>query len=639
MKYVAPFVLAANILGCGGGDDPDDPPVNNPPVVQNIQNQTVQEGNNLSLDLNDYISDPDGDNLDVEQISGPGSITGNQFTYDDPLDDDNQNDNHTVEFRVTDGSHDITSSFSLTQQDNYSNQINAVDDNFTVSEDSVSNSLSVLDNDSSSNNDHFIESVGSANNGTVVIQGDNLVYTPNSDFFGQENIPYTIQNGQGKSDNATVTLTVQNINDAPSITSNPLEEVVVGENYNYDVNAVDIDSSVIFSLTNAPGWMNINSVTGLISGTPNNTGVVDGTVEATDGSLTDTQNFSFLVKSNVENLTNKKHGVIIAPQSRISLYDPLVSLRRRKGLMFEKVSIESILGDPEFNSGRDDIEKRRMFLQKRSRDYPEFKFAVLDNNLPLRKVLFIGELIPTILYDSDTDDGTGQFSPAYNWDANGNSQFGELADGLELRPDLCVSIFPSNVTNCINNITEYETDPDISKLESMLMMASFLDSLTDTSENADLMIVNYIPAHFSVDTRFERDSNLSKIIALDRWNTSPAIVNIDGHGEYFAIGVGSGIIYPATAENLLREDVDLSLTNNLIPCLVYNASCNTAAVDDGIRDYWYTQPISEQEFDQRAETSGWIASRSAVMEKKWHPYWFCKELTLYQTLWNLVRLS
>ena len=55
---------------------------------------------------------------------------------------------------------------------------------------------------------------------------------------------------------------------------------------------------------------------------------------------------------------------------------------------------------------------------------------------------------------------------------------------------------------------------------------------------------------------------------------------------------------------------------------------------ENIKDYWYTQPISEEEFDDRAATSGWIASRSATAERKWHPYWGYK-LTPYQALLNL----
>ena len=100
------------------------------------------------------------------------------------------------------------------------------------------------------------------------------------------------------------------------------------------------------------------------------------------------------------------------------------------------------------------------------------------------------------------------------------------------------------------------------------MMASRLDADTNTSENAELIIANYLPSHFV--TGISKEYNTGNTACLNAWSQSPAMVNIDGHGEKNAIGTLWIDGAPPTTENLLIPDVsDPNLTNNLIPCLVY----------------------------------------------------------------------
>lgn len=79
-----------------------------------------------------------------------------------------------------------------------------------------------------------------------------------------------------------VTLT-EEVNHAPQITSTPPNSnMLVGQKYGYDVNATDPDSdTLIFSLVNAPDFLQINSSSGEIS---------------TKGALSETGTFSFIVK-------------------------------------------------------------------------------------------------------------------------------------------------------------------------------------------------------------------------------------------------------------------------------------------------------------------------------------------------------
>ena len=61
-----------------------------------------------------------------------------------------------------------------------------------------------------------IVSVTDPLHGSVVINPDNtLTYIPDPDYFGQDTFTYTVEDCNGNMDQATVTLTVDNVNDAP----------------------------------------------------------------------------------------------------------------------------------------------------------------------------------------------------------------------------------------------------------------------------------------------------------------------------------------------------------------------------------------------------------------------------------------
>jgi cyclophilin family peptidyl-prolyl cis-trans isomerase len=100
--------------------------------------------------------------------------------------------------------------------------VGAAADSFTVSEDSLNNTLNVLANDTLPNGvpgPLTIASVTQPNTGgTVSISNDNLqlIFTPTPDFSGAATFSYTVTNGQGFTDTATVTVNVENLNDPPT---------------------------------------------------------------------------------------------------------------------------------------------------------------------------------------------------------------------------------------------------------------------------------------------------------------------------------------------------------------------------------------------------------------------------------------
>jgi len=177
----------------------------------------------------------------------------------------------------------------------------AVDDTVPTNEDTPV-TIDVLANDSDPDQDPLtVDSVTQGTNGSVAIDGNNMVtYTPSADFNGSDSFSYTVDDGFGGTATATVSVTINGVNDPPTITSTPVTTATQDEPYTYDVDASDVDAGdpLKFSLDVAPNGMTINSTSGLIEWTPTNAQVGPNgvTVRVEDaGGLSDTQSFAITV--------------------------------------------------------------------------------------------------------------------------------------------------------------------------------------------------------------------------------------------------------------------------------------------------------------------------------------------------------
>ena len=92
------------------------------PVISEIPDQVVREGSSLSLNLNDYVSNSDGEPVTISKISGVGSINPGTgiIEYLDPVDDDKVDDIRIIEINARDPSgHEANASFNIVQEDNH----------------------------------------------------------------------------------------------------------------------------------------------------------------------------------------------------------------------------------------------------------------------------------------------------------------------------------------------------------------------------------------------------------------------------------------------------------------------------------------------------------------------------------------
>ncbi|MEM7528960.1 MAG: Ig-like domain-containing protein [Pseudomonadota bacterium] len=170
----------------------------------------------------------------------------------------------------------------------------ADDDDFTIQEDTTS-SLDVLINDGDPEDDTLtIVSVDGATNGLVsIVEGTSLSYQPNMDFEGIETFTYTISDGNGGTSTATVSVTVEGVNDPPVAVddsfSGPEDTDITGNVGDNDIE-VDDGDELTFSLDSIPmnGTVDLQS-DGSFTYTPNGdfSGADVFTYDVTDGEETD----------------------------------------------------------------------------------------------------------------------------------------------------------------------------------------------------------------------------------------------------------------------------------------------------------------------------------------------------------------
>ena len=235
--------------------------VNFPPIITEGISTTVsmdEDGTPTAFSLTLNATDSDGDSPLTWSIAsgashGVASATGNGLSkvigYT-PGANYNGTDSFIVQVSDNNGGTDtIIVNVNIAPQND---PPDAVDDTPTVNEDSVNNTLDVLNNDTDapdSGETLTITAVGATNNGgTAINNATDITYTPAANFFGTEVFTYTISDGNGMFDTATVTVNVQTQNDDPIITEGISTTVDMDEDgiptaFALTLNVTDIDSS------------------------------------------------------------------------------------------------------------------------------------------------------------------------------------------------------------------------------------------------------------------------------------------------------------------------------------------------------------------------------------------------------------
>ncbi|MEA5539546.1 Ig-like domain-containing protein, partial [Limnoraphis robusta Tam1] len=202
------------------------PPVNTPPVA-NPDSQTTASNSEISFNITNNDTDSDG-NIDPTSVDLDPESAGQQTTRIIPgvgsynvdntglvtfVPETGFTGNSTINYTVQDnnGTPSAPAAINITVNAPGNQPPNAVDDSATTGFNTPI-TLNVLGNDTDpEGNSLSIADIqqDTDNGGQVVIENGQLIYTPPAGFTGNDSFSYTISDGQGGTDTAIVTITVE----------------------------------------------------------------------------------------------------------------------------------------------------------------------------------------------------------------------------------------------------------------------------------------------------------------------------------------------------------------------------------------------------------------------------------------------
>ncbi|MCO5175460.1 MAG: Ig-like domain-containing protein [Thermomicrobiales bacterium] len=233
--------------------------VNDPPTAVDDAYELNEDGGPLVLDLmaNDSIAPDVGETLRVFYWETPwlGTIsvdpdTGEMLYTPEP----NANGVDTFKYGIEDSNGAIADARVTITLVPVNDPPTASDDTAQMNEDSDTISIDVLANDTFAPDQGetlIITLVGSATLGTAAIADDGLSvsYTPIVDAFGTDSFTYTITDDGGATAEATVTVEIAPVNDAPQL-AQATSAVAYVENappleIAADLTVIDVDSQIV----------------------------------------------------------------------------------------------------------------------------------------------------------------------------------------------------------------------------------------------------------------------------------------------------------------------------------------------------------------------------------------------------------
>ena len=207
----------------------------------------------------------------------------------------------------------------------------AADDGYSVDEDSsvsIDSANGVLANDSDPDGDPFTaQLVADVSNGSLLLNSDgSFNYTPDPDFFGSDSFTYKANDGIADSGAATVTITVDPVNDPPVAND---DSSITSENTAVLIDVLDNDASVDGDPLSITGTTN-----------PTNGSIIDhgdGTVTYTpDPGFIGNDSFTYTIKDGNGDSDNAIVTISVtgnsAPIALADSYDVSEDIRRLRPL-------------------------------------------------------------------------------------------------------------------------------------------------------------------------------------------------------------------------------------------------------------------------------------------------------------------
>ncbi|WP_276166071.1 Ig-like domain-containing protein [Zobellia alginiliquefaciens] len=197
--------------------------VNEPPTANDFTATVDANSSNNAIELSGEINDPENENLIVDIGSGPfngnATISGTIISY---TPNNGFSGNDIINYTVNDGSNPAVSGTLTIQVNAVPNEPPRANDfTVTVNGNSSNNAIELSGEINDPENDNLAVGIGTGpTNGNATISGTIISYTPNNGFSGEDEITYTVNDGNNPEVSATLTITVMNI-DPDAVASGP----------------------------------------------------------------------------------------------------------------------------------------------------------------------------------------------------------------------------------------------------------------------------------------------------------------------------------------------------------------------------------------------------------------------------------
>tara|TARA_A100001011_G_scaffold58937_1_gene58335 strand:- start:724 stop:4557 length:3834 start_codon:yes stop_codon:yes gene_type:complete len=231
----------------------DDEPTTNDITASTNEDVSVE----LSLDASEF----DGDSISFSVISQPsngilGDINDNKVEYT-PNPDWNGTDTFTFEATDERTFFDKQNIATATITVNPVNDPPVTDNQSASTDEDNAVDITLTSNDVEEDNISY-SIVSDTSNGTTVLSGAIVTYTPSSDWNGTDTLSFKANDGADDSNSSTLTITVNGINDAPiaNNVTTQMDENKVGGRYQpvtVTLNASDVDGdNLTYALVAGP---------------------------------------------------------------------------------------------------------------------------------------------------------------------------------------------------------------------------------------------------------------------------------------------------------------------------------------------------------------------------------------------------
>ncbi len=291
---------------------------NNDPVLQEIGDKSVDEGQELSLTIS--ATDPNGDTITYSAtgtaISAGADFNDQTLTFSWTPSYD-QAGSYEVRFIASDGTASDSETITITVNNvNRPPVIGAITDQSVNENDILSLSVNAIDPDG----------------GTVTYSVDNLpsgaafgsqtfTWTPSYSQAGSHDVTFIATDGQAQ-DSETITITVINVNRPLVLSAIGNKSIYAGDLLTFTLNATDPDGDTItYSVTSLPSGATFGNPS--FSWTPDNNqaGSYDVTFTASDGQAQDSEKITITVTAD----TSAPTVTNLSPQAD-SIQSPLNTL-------------------------------------------------------------------------------------------------------------------------------------------------------------------------------------------------------------------------------------------------------------------------------------------------------------------------